>query len=131
MSDYLAEASARQRKQLRTLVAINERLIEIRCDAQLSGDPISETSFHDFLVFLRKASPMKRPSIFLLDNGNIRALWLNDKKEQVGLQFLGEGEVQFVIFALRPTMMAREHGIEAISSMLARVGASGATHLIR
>ena len=129
--DPLSEAAARWQNQLQIQVAVIKRLIEIRRDAQLSGDPISETSLRDFRAFLRKAQSGKRPSIFLLDNGNIRALWLNDKKEQVGLQFLGEGEVQFVIFARRPNMMAREHGTESLSAMLARVGASGATHLIR
>ena len=112
IADYLAHIVHRQRSILLAQLAIAERLRDVRFDAQATGDPVSESSIQNFEEFLRKFPSARRPSVFLLDNGNVRALWLNEQKEQVGLQFLGDREVQFVIFARRPALMAREHGIE-------------------
>jgi hypothetical protein len=127
---YWAQFAERQRNQARVWMGVVERLHELRNDAESSGVPISENSLHDLWYLLRKALPGNRPSIFLLDNGNLRALWTNNKKEQVGLQFLGDGEVQFVIFVQRPNMMARNHGTESLSAMLAKIWDSGAAHLL-
>jgi hypothetical protein len=137
---YFAQLAERHRRESQVWMAVAERsqvwmavaerLQELRYDAESSGAPVSESSVHDFRYLLHKAQPARRPSIFLLDNGNIRALWLNDKKEQVGLQFLGEGEVQFVIFVQRPTLMARDHGTETLSAMFGRICSSGAAHLL-
>jgi hypothetical protein len=127
---YSAQLAERHRRQSQVWTAVAERLQELRYDAASSGAPVSESSVQDFRYLLQKAQPARRPSIFLLDNGNIRALWLNEKKEQVGLQFLGEGEVQFVIFVQRPTLMAREHGTETLSAMFGRICSSRAAHLL-
>ncbi|CAN0119650.1 unnamed protein product [Phaeothamnion confervicola] len=51
------------------------------------------------MVFLGGLKLAHRPAIFLLDNGNFRALWRDENnKQQVGLQFLGNETVQYVIF---------------------------------
>jgi hypothetical protein len=127
---FRAKARERQNVSQRVRNAISERLTEVGCDAEASGAPVSLSSIRDFVAFIGRAQPARRPSVFLLENGNVRALWLNDKKEQVGLQFLGEEEVQFVIFALRPSLMARERGIESLAAMLSRVRSSGVAHLL-
>ena len=36
-----------------------------------------------------------------MDNGNLRAVWKDDHENQMGLQFLGESMVQYVIFKRR------------------------------
>lgn len=60
----------------------------------------------------------KRPFITLLDNGNIRILWKNQEGEQIGLQFLGGKQVQYVLFALRENgIMARASGRDTINGV--------------
>lgn len=39
----------------------------------------------------------KRPAVGLVDNGNLRALWIRDRGSQIGIQFLPEGIAQYVI----------------------------------
>jgi hypothetical protein len=70
--------------------------------------------------------------VFLLDNGNLRALWKNEIDEQVGLQFLGGCVVQYVIFAQRPNppMMSRNAGTEALANVLSEIAARGCNHLL-
>jgi hypothetical protein len=127
---YSAQLAERHRNQAQVWNAVVERLHELRYDAESSDAPISENSVRDLGYFVSKTLPGRRPAIFLLNNGNVRALWTNDKKEQVGLQFLGEGEIQFVIFVQRATMIARDHGTESLSGILARIWYSGAAHLL-
>jgi hypothetical protein len=59
-------------------------------------------------------------------------LWKNDQNEQIGLQFLGGGDIQFVIFKQRRTSlgMARVCGIDRADKMLGHIRASGAEGLL-
>ncbi len=36
-----------------------------------------------------------------MDNGNLRAIWRDEREAHLGLQFLGGGMVQYVIFKRR------------------------------
>ena len=109
----------RERQHIRT--EIEARLRELRIDADTNGEPFSDVSQDNLRAFLDSLPFSKRPAIFLLDNGNLRVLWKNEAKEQVGLQFLGNGEVQYVIFSQRqnPPVMAREAGVRPLSAIRA------------
>jgi hypothetical protein len=80
---------------------IAARVRLLRIESYSEGFPFSEASLTDFLAFQRENSPRKRPAIFVNDHGNIRAVWRTGE-EQIGLQFLGNREVQFVVFSTRP-----------------------------
>jgi hypothetical protein len=118
--------------RLKARLEIEERLRELRIDAVLGGERFSESSEQDLRDLLGSLALTRRPSIFLLDNGNLRALWRNDAKEQVGLQFLGAGAVQFVMFKLRkdPPMMARDWGVDVLSAIKPRITVNGCDHIV-
>jgi hypothetical protein len=109
---------------------MQNRVRELHIDALRSQDPFSEASFNDLKQLIGTVRLTRRPSIFLLDNGNLRALWKNDANEQVGLQFLGRGAVQFVMFAKRPTFMMRESGVDELSAIADRLRANGCDRLL-
>jgi hypothetical protein len=109
---------------------MQNRVRELHIDALRSQDPFSEASFNDLKQLIGTLRLTRRPSIFLLDNGNLRALWKNDANEQVGLQFLGRGAVQFVMFAKRPTFMMRESGVDELSAIAERLRANGCDRLL-
>jgi len=113
-------------------VELSKRVQFLRIEAEIDRVPFSDASFSDFQAFMRETRPRVRPSLFLNDNGNLRALWKNDTREQIGLQFLGEGNIQFVIFKRRPgtLRMARIAGIDAKERTLAHIRASGAEGLL-
>jgi hypothetical protein len=102
---------------------IEARLRELQIDAGSGGESFSNASLRDLRAFLDMLPLARRPAIFLHDNGNLRALWKNEAKEQVGLQFLGNGEVQFVIFSQRqnPPVMTREAGVRPLSEIRALI----------
>ncbi len=129
---YLAEAAAQRQLQYRIEAQIEDRLRELLVDAQVEGEAFSEASVADLRQFLGSVGVTKRPAIFLLDSGNIRALWRDVEGQQVGLQFLGGGRVQFVIFSIRedPRMMMRVAGVDSIVEMGARVARDRVNHLL-
>jgi hypothetical protein len=111
------------KKQLETKAQIEDRLRDLYIDALRNAEPFSESSLLDLRSFLYSLPLAERPSIFLLDSGNLRAVWRNAEKEQVGLQFLGSGVVQFVMFARRehPKMMSRSAGTDTLAGIRVRI----------
>jgi hypothetical protein len=109
---------------------IDLRIQALRIEAKIDQVPFSNTSDIEFRNFIRLVPARARPAIFLRDNGNIRALWKNDDQEQIGLQFLGGGDVQFVILKRRPDgKLTAISGIANGDELLALIKAMRATAL--
>jgi hypothetical protein len=81
---------------------------------------------------MREVNFRLRPSLFLNDNGNLRALWKNEQHEQIGLQFIGDNDVQFVIFKKRKgyATITRVAGVDSRGKILGYIRASGAETLL-
>lgn len=111
---------------------IEGRLRELQIDAVRSGDLLSQGSLGDLRAFLEPLEFAHRPAIFLLDNGNFRALWKNEANEQVGLQFLGGGLVQYVIFVARqnPPFLSPHAGSDTVSAIWAQIKANDCDRLL-
>lgn len=67
-------------------------------DDDFSLRPESE---QDFWSFFYCGSRLRRFELVLIDNGNLRAVWRDEQETHLGLQFLGDNIVQFVIFKRR------------------------------
>jgi hypothetical protein len=132
LESYLAEAVAKRQLRYKIERQIEDRSRELRVDAQISGDAISDGSVIDFREFIQSVGATRQPSVFLLDNGNVRALWRSADGQQIGLQFLGGGRVQFVIFAQRdnPRMMMRSAGIDSLIETRVRIARDRIAHLL-
>jgi len=108
------------------------RIQFLAVEAEIDKVPFSVASCDDFISFLVEANPKVRPSLFLNDNGNLRALWRNNAREQIGLQFLGGGNIEFVIFKRRPgaDKLASAAGTDTKPNIMAHIKASGALGLL-
>jgi hypothetical protein len=106
------------------------RIQALRVEAEIDQVPFSHASYAEFHDFIRQGPTRARPAIFLRDNGNLRAVWKNDNQEQIGLQFLGGGDVQYVILKRRPNRKLTTHsGVASSGELLALIRAVGATAL--
>jgi hypothetical protein len=133
VSEYIVKKAADLVKNDRLArIRLEERVRELQVDALRNAEPFSESSLADLRSFVSLTALTERPSIFLLDDGNLRAVWRNAAKEQVGLQFLGNGVVQFVIFVQRqrPPIMSRTAGIDALANILTRIKDSACNRLL-
>ncbi|MEN8132938.1 MAG: hypothetical protein ABFS45_22730 [Pseudomonadota bacterium] len=82
--------------------AYRERIAELITDAAIDGITLNKASERDFWTFLKDLDFFWKGNLFLLDNGNIRAVWKSKTGDQIGVQFFGNGTVQYVIFKYRP-----------------------------
>lgn len=96
---------------------------EIGEEEEIAYNPDSE---HDLWRFLKRLSFIKSPKLFLLDNGNLRAVWKGDGGKHIGLQFLGGEQIQFVIFSKRRehNNMARIRGRDDFAGIARQLDAS-------
>lgn len=82
-------------------IATLGRVGVLQAEGEREGVHISVASEAALLRFLRTNRPSKRPYVSLLDNGNLRAIWRSASGEQIGLQFKGGPEIQYVLFCHR------------------------------
>jgi transcriptional regulator with XRE-family HTH domain len=96
-----------------TLVAVETRLATLAERAAEERIRPSAESLADLWRFLASHPGTRAPALYLLENGNYRAMWWGDDGEQLGLQFRGNGEIQYVVFVRRddaPGGIARSSG---------------------
>jgi len=110
--------------KLEIISSIGARVAELQQDAADSEAPFSESSHAVFRGFLAKLPLSRRPSIFLLDNGNLSVVWDNPEKELISLQFLGNGSVQYVIIRKQENSKNwdRASGVDTFAVVLAMLG---------
>jgi hypothetical protein len=92
------------------------RLKFLNEEAVDDGIKPSSDSRNDLLSFYVENRIDKVPSVFLLENGNFRAVWKEDGA-QIGIQFLGSDTGQFV--ALRNEKKKQHHviGVEGFAEI--------------
>ena len=77
------------------------RIQFLRDEASRDSITFNAESETDFKEFVRTSRKIRKGSLFLMDNGNLRAVWGDSQKTHLGLQFLGNKMVQYVIFKRR------------------------------
>lgn len=87
------------------------RIDVLRRLAIQEGFGLNSASEFDFWSFATEEPRYRNGNLVLLDNGNLRAIWKRAPESHLGLQFLGDGLVQYVIF--------RQHGVSAPISRVA------------
>ena len=83
------------------LQAYSIRIEALRSDAALDGFGVNEASEMDFWSFMRSVPFGRRAEVVLVDDGNLRAIWDDEDGSRLGLQFLGNRALQYVIFRRR------------------------------
>ena len=89
LSEYLS---------LGAIQSYKDRIEELRVDAAEEGISINETSIDGFGNFIHSIPGIVRGGLFLTEQGNLRAAWNDDSEDHVGLEFLDEQRVLYVIF---------------------------------
>lgn len=105
-----------------------QELREIAADDDGYSD-LKEASEKDFWSFVESMLWSKKASLFLLENGNLRAIWRGLDGMHVGIQFLGEDSVIYVIFKQRPDAkkISRLHAIDTLEGVRDQLNTLGIT----
>lgn len=107
-----------------TAYKVNRRIEFLRLEAKSDGDSFNDASRRDLDLFRLEHPLLRRPRLFLLESGNLRAVWKGTGGQHLGLQFLGGKQVQFVIFSKRTgateiSRVAGKDSFEGISRQIA------------
>ena len=102
------------------------RRIEVLCsDAEDDDLVLNEASERDFWHYIRSVPFAQKAGLVLMDNGNLRAVWKGDDESHLGIQFLGNQWVEYVIFKRRPSTIdiARVAGRDTLDGVKRQIDA--------
>jgi hypothetical protein len=91
--------------KLRYAAKLAERLgnlLEISREEQPEQAPPALASVKSLIAFLATYPELAYPSVVLTQEGNVRIQWRRGRDEHLAVEFLGDGDVRFVIFAPDP-----------------------------
>ena len=105
------------------------RIEVLRSEAALDGFSVNAASEEDFWSFVESMSFAQKAGLVLLDNGNLRAVWKGEDGSHLGLQFLGNRLVEYVIFQRRRATrdVSRGAGRDTIEGIKRQIRASDLT----
>jgi ribosomal protein L31E len=121
---YVAERASKHEVYRQANAELEIRLSDLVREAVWEREPWSQASLSDLRLFMSQVSFKRRPSVYLLENGNFRAVWKNTENEQAAFQFRGDGIIQCVFFSKRASAqlpLNRETLIDVLPKVRARV----------
>ena len=81
--------------------AYASRIEVLKEQAELDGYSLTRASRDSFFEFLKKNPLLRRGRLVLMENGNLRAVWKGENEAHIGLQFINNQSIQYVIFTRR------------------------------
>ena len=81
--------------------AYASRIEVLKEQAALDGYSLNPTSSDAFVEFLENNPRIRRGRLVLMENGNLRAVWKGENEAHIGLQFINNRSIQYVIFTRR------------------------------
>ena len=105
--------------------AYGQRIKYLEREAARDGYALNQDSKLDFEKFVTSNPTIHKGNLVLIDNGNLRASWKNGRGEHLGLQFLGGGMAQYVIFKRRnqQQVISRVAGRDSLEGIDGQLGA--------
>lgn len=127
-----AEHAAKKENARSFTQQIEHRISFLKAEARLEGEPFNPASEQYFWQFMNNLPFFRKPRIFLVDEGDIRAVWKGEGGVHIGLQFLGIDNVQYVIFAKRSEArdVSRVYGRDTFRGILRQITAFDIEDLI-
>ena len=86
-----------------TVSAYDDRISVLEEQAYSEGYFLNSGSKETLQDFFRNNPFIRLGRLALLENGNLRAVWKDDDASHIGLQFLDNGLIQYVLFKQRHT----------------------------
>ena len=129
---YFVEFQKRYREVHRAYRHYWRRIHDLRGYGKEDGILINESSERDFWAFVGSAGFTRRAGLALMDSGNLRAVWKDDDESHLGLHFLGDQTVNYVIFKWRSGVrrISRVAGNDTFDGVKRQIHAFDLTSLV-
>ena len=108
-----------------TVTAYDDRISVLEEQASVEGYFLNSRSREIFLDFFKNNPLIQLGHLFLLENGNLRAVWKGADASHVGLQFLDNGLIQYVLSKQRHADLpvSRAYGRDTPSGVIGQISA--------
>ena len=108
-----------------TVSAYDDRISVLEEQAYAEGYFLNSGSKETLQDFFRNNPFMRLGRLVLLENGNLRAVWKGDDASHIGLQFLDNGLIQYVLFKQRQAdvPVSRAYGRDTPLGILQQISA--------
>ncbi|MDE0154403.1 MAG: hypothetical protein OXI88_18890 [Gammaproteobacteria bacterium] len=108
------------------------RMKLLKDEAVHDGYTLNLASELDFRQFIQSEPEVRRGNLVLMDNGNLRAIWKDGQGTHLGLQFLGDRMIQYVIFKRRKQgqQISRVAGRDSVEGIKQQIDAFGLHSLL-
>lgn len=108
-----------------TVSAYDDRISVLEEQAYAEGYFLNSRSKETLQDFFRNNPLMRFGRLALLENGNLRAVWKGDDASHIGLQFLDNGLIQYVLFKQRHADLpvSRAYGRDTPLGILQQISA--------
>ena len=118
--------------QSETIRAYEERLGFLERVGLTEGVELNVDSETDFWEFIDTSQFTRKAELVFIGEGNIRAIWEDEDENFLGLHFLGNRQIIYVIFRQDPggSGLTTETGVESFKGAKEKVVESGLTHLV-
>ena len=120
--------------EIRQAQAYRHRIDDLREYGAEEGIAISYASERDFWAFIGTMRSAREAGVVLTPDGNLRIVWDddNDTDSHLAVQFLGGGQVQYVIFRRRPAArkVSRAAGTDTLRGVKRQIDAFDLGHLV-
>jgi hypothetical protein len=118
---------------IQMFLAIRTRIRELeKILKEEDGSSLSQNSVDEFYICMELAGATRSPRLFVPGNGTLRAVWRDDETNQVGLHFLGNEEVHFVLsrsYPEGPSMTSI--GVDRLGDIVRRIESHDLLKLLR
>ena len=106
-----------------TFKAYDDRILELVELAYNDGYSLNSGSKETFQNFIKNNLSIRLGQLVLLENGNLRSVWKGDNNAHIGLQFLENGQIQYVLFKRRQPGLpvSRVHGRDSTDGVLKQI----------
>ena len=120
-----SKAGKQRTPRILTHEAYRARIETLRGHAESDEIVVQSRSEQDFWGFVHALPEAPKAEIVLMDNGNFRAIWEDDKENRVAIQFLGASRGEYVIFKRRPDApdVSRVAGIDTLDGIKRQIQA--------
>ena len=105
--------------------AYASRIEVLKGQAELDGYSLNLASEEAFSEFHQKNPLIRRGRLVLMENGNLRAVWKGENGAHIGLQFINNLSVQYVIFTRREPQLpvSRVSGRDTMDGIIKQIEA--------
>ena len=126
-TQFFSELDRRRNQTYEVEKAYHNRIVALKDDAMLDEIPFRAASERDFWEFMRSIPFTRRANVVVTDSGNLRAVWRGNGDKHVGLQFLGDRWVEYVIWTRRTgsTRIAPKAGQDTLEGVQEQIRMSG------